>query len=93
MSAPVAVKDECLWLSHLPISPLKSALASLHCGSKIDLVVDGSRVTFERMAQGKNADRTTGFKPVGDARDVWRTVYLEGAQRTVNLDFADKDDV
>jgi hypothetical protein len=88
----VSVSDECLWLKHIPESELKRALASVHSGSRISLSVDGAPVILERMQQGKNSNPTTGFRPVGNARDAWRSIYLTSKGHMIDLDFAGSAD-
>jgi hypothetical protein len=89
----VVVEDECLWLKHVPESALKSALASIYPECCIELLVDGAEVTFERMRQGANPSPTTGFRPVGRNKEIWREAYLGAKGQAVEIEFAGKINV
>jgi hypothetical protein len=84
--------DQCLWLKHIEPGPLREALASIHPGSCIRLIVDGTQIDFERMATGKDGRVTNGFNPIGPGAAFWRARYGEGEHQKIELSFAQSVD-
>ena len=88
LTSRAKLADQCLWLKHVEDGQLKDALASVHPGSVIRLLVDGQPIDFQRMATGKDGRITNGFNPVGERASEWRSRYSEGDHLDIVLDFA-----
>ena len=69
------VRDFVLWPKHIHgTGDLKEALLDLKAGETVELVVNGYRGHWAKMADGKDGRPTPGLKPIGTARDEWHAL-------------------
>jgi hypothetical protein len=67
------LKDDVIWASHIEgDDQLRERLKSLRSGGLIELEVAGIVGQWEKMKTGKDGRTTTGVKPIGPMRDVWK---------------------
>ena len=86
------LSDQCLWIAHVEDGSVRQALASLHPGATVSLLVDGEPIAFQRMATGKDGRPTSGFNPVGKGEAIWRTRYAAGQHQDIEIELAGKID-
>ena len=68
----IEVRDFVLWPKHIHgTGNLKEALLALEAGEIVELVVNGYRGHWEKMADGKDGRPTPGLKPIGMAKKEW----------------------
>jgi hypothetical protein len=73
--AQVEVRDHVIWLKHIHgDAPAVEQLRALAPGDVVELVVDGVPGTWSRMSDGAGSP-TPGFKPLGEARTRWHSLY------------------
>ncbi len=83
----VQVRDHALWISHITgADELARWLRTIPAGGDVDLIVDGVRGTWRKMADGKDGRPSQGLLPLhlpikrhwhGLQEDRGRTVSIE----------------
>jgi len=87
--AKTPVRDVVIWAKHIHgDGELLATLEALHGGETIDLVVDGVRGVWSKMADGKDGRRTRGIRPVGAAQTVWKELYASRRGDVVDVELA-----
>jgi hypothetical protein len=71
--AKTPVRDAVIWAKHIHGDDgVVAHLQSLRGGDTVDLVVDGVRGVWCKMADGKDGRSTSGIRPIGSAQDFWK---------------------
>lgn len=82
----VIVKDVVLWTKHIHgDSGLRDHLSRLSAGSEIELLVDGVRGHWCKMADGRDGRPTTGLSPRGRMQGFWRELYASRRGEAVTI--------
>ena len=82
--AKTAVKDVVIWAKHVHGGDVAARLAALPGGEIVEVVVDGFRGTWRKMADGKDGRATPGIRPIGAAQAFWKALYA--ARRGIVID-------
>lgn len=71
--AYVSITDDAIWAKQIEGGKaLRERILSLSPGESIELEVDGIVGRWEKMKKGKDGRLTTGIKPIGPMKDVWK---------------------
>lgn len=71
--AYVEISDDAIWAKQIEGGKaLKDRILSLDPGEVIELEVDGIVGRWERMRDGKDGRPTTGIKPIGPMKEIWK---------------------
>jgi hypothetical protein len=71
--AYVEISDDSIWAKQIDGSKvLKDCILALAPGEVIELEVDGIVGRWEKMRSGRDGRPTTGIKPIGPMKEVWK---------------------
>ncbi|WP_269513946.1 hypothetical protein [Brevundimonas subvibrioides] len=85
--AETAVKDVVVWTKHVHGDRRVTArLQSLKGGEDLELVVDGVRGLWRKMADGVDGRPTSGLRPVGRMQTFWKELYASRRGETVVIE-------
>jgi hypothetical protein len=73
--AETTVRDLVIWAKHVHGPDVVQRISRLRGGEMLDLVVDGVRGTWLKMADGRDGRPTSGIRPVGRMEQFWRELY------------------
>lgn len=79
--------DQRLWLAQIEDEALCARLSAIATGQRIDLLVDGQPILFEREAESGEASASPSFRPVGEAGKAWQAEFFPGEERDVDIQF------
>ena len=87
--AKTPVRDVVIWAKHVHgDGELLTALTALRGGETIDLLVDGVRGVWRKMADGRDGRSTNGIRPVGSAQTFWKELYASRRGDVVEVELA-----
>lgn len=67
------IRDDSIWVKHIDgDKALRDRLTSLRPGETIELDVGGIVGSWEKMRDGADGRPTSGIKPAGPMREVWK---------------------
>jgi len=67
------IRDDSIWVRHIDgDKSLRDRLAALRPDDTIELDVGGIVGSWQKMKTGKDGRPTSGLKPVGPMREVWK---------------------
>lgn len=90
MTAEVQIRDHVLWAAHVRgDEALRAWLESVPAGAEVELVLDGWRATWRKMADGRDGRPTAGFKPIGAAQRRWDGLQTDRG-RWISIRLADE---
>jgi len=90
--AETAVKDVVVWTKHVHGDRRVTArLKSLKGGEDVELLVDGVRGLWRKMADGVDGRPTAGLRPVGRMQQLWKELYASRRGETVKLELPEDD--
>jgi hypothetical protein len=76
--ALVEVRDHVVWFKHIHNDPeTVSRLSRLSAGQCAELIVDGARGWWRRMADQPSGAATPGLAPLSQAKPFWQKLYAE----------------
>lgn len=82
----VTIRDVVMWTKHIHgDTALNAHLQRLSAGGDVELVVDGVRGHWRKMADGKDGRPTTGLTPQGRMQDFWRELYASRRGQSVSI--------
>lgn len=85
--AETPVRDVVVWTKHVHGDrQLISRLQSLKGGEDLELVVDGVRGIWRKMADGADGRPTAGLRPVGRMQQFWKELYASRRGETVVIE-------
>jgi len=87
----VRLNDDAIWASRIEGDDvLRAKILALAPGEPIELEVDGKVGTWVKMRDGRDGRPTSGLRPVGPMRDVWKSMQHRRGEalaiRRVKLD-------
>jgi hypothetical protein len=89
--AKTPVRDVVIWAKHIHgDGELLASLEALRGGDTIDLIVDGVRGVWRKMADGKDGRRTPGIRPIGAAQTFWKDLYASRRGDVVDVELAER---
>lgn len=92
MTARTVIRDYVIWSKHLHGDlSLPARIAAMQPGETIELIVDGVRGSWARMAHGKDGRPTAGIRPVGKAQAFWNSLYEARRGDEVSITSPDDD--
>ena len=87
MSAQVKVSDHVIWLTRIQGgSALRDRLTALEPQARVLLRVDGARMAFRRMQDGRDGRPTLGLRPDADFVQQWNALYETKRGEMVSLE-------
>jgi hypothetical protein len=87
--AKTPIRDVVIWAKHIHgDGELLANLEALQGGETIDLIVDGVRGVWRKMADGKDGRSTSGIRPVGAAQTFWKELYASRRGDVVDVELA-----
>lgn len=91
--AETAVRDVVVWTKHVHGDRrLTDRLLRLRGGEDVELVVDGVRGIWKKMADGKDGRPTPGLRPVGRMQQFWKELYASRRGETVEIRLPSDED-
>lgn len=85
--AETTVKDVVVWTKHVHgDSRVTSRLQMLKGGEDLELLVDGVRGLWRKMADGVDGRPTSGLRPVGRMQLFWKELYASRRGETVVIE-------
>ena len=70
------VKDVVIWIKHIHGNAgARDDLMARDAGDLAMISIEGTKCAIEKMADGKDGRPTSGYKPVGKAREFWKDLY------------------
>lgn len=74
--AQITIKDDVIWKKHIHGDPaLAEAVEQLRGGETIQLRVEGRAGLWRKMEDGSDGRPTSGLRPEGPMKEVWRELY------------------
>lgn len=90
--AETAVKDVVVWTKHVHGDRrITARLQALKGGEDVELLVDGVRGIWRKMADGVDGRPTAGIRPVGRMQQFWKELYASRRGETVTLELPEDD--
>jgi hypothetical protein len=89
--AKTAVRDVVIWAKHVHGGDVAERLAALPGGETIEVIVDGFRGTWRKMADGRDGRATPGIRPVGAAQTFWKELYAARRGAVVDVQIVSGD--
>ena len=87
--AKTPVRDVVIWSKHIHgDGELLASLEALQGGETVDLIVEGVRGVWRKMADGKDGRSTSGIRPVGAAQAFWKELYESRRGDVVEVELA-----
>jgi hypothetical protein len=87
--AETVVKDVVIWAKHIHGDPRVVAyVEALNGGQTTELIVEGFRGHWCKMADGRDGRRTPGLRPIGRMQDFWRELYATRRGDLVKVELA-----
>ena len=84
--AVTTVSDFVIWTKHIHDDPqLVARIEAMKAGETVSLVADGLVGTWRKMDDGRDGRRTSGIRPIGDAKKAWTALYQTRRGDTVAL--------
>src|ERR1700761_5639967 len=69
----VEIRDDAIWVAQIEGNKiLKQKILSLAEGEAVELEIDGIVGRWEKMRDGKDGRPTSGIKPIGPMKEVWK---------------------
>lgn len=91
--AETAVKDVVVWTKHVHGDRrITTRLQSLKGGEDLELLVDGVRGLWRKMADGVDGRPTSGLRPVGRMQEFWKELYASRRGETVVIELPADDE-
>jgi hypothetical protein len=79
--AYVTITDDSIWAKQVEGGKaLKQRILSLSPGDVIELEIDGIVGTWEKMRHGRDGRSTTGIKPIGPMKEIWKAFQSRRGQ-------------
>lgn len=73
----VEIRDDAMWAKQIEGGKaLKDRISALVPGEIIELEVDGIVGRWEKMREGRDGRPTSGIKPIGPMREIWKRFQL-----------------
>jgi hypothetical protein len=90
--AETAVKDVVVWTKHVHGDRRVTArMQALRGGEDLELVVDGVKGLWRKMADGVDGRPTAGLRPVGRMQQFWKELYASRRGETVVIELPADD--
>ncbi len=87
--ATVEVRDHVMWFKHIhDDAEVVKRLSALSAGQTVELVVDGVRGWWRRMADQPSGAPTPGLAPLSQIKPFWQSLYGKRRGTIVKLEAA-----
>lgn len=85
--ANVEIRDHVIWLKHIhDDAEVVRRLSGLSAGQTVELVVDGVRGWWRRMADQPSGAPTPGLSPLSQVKPFWQDLYRRRRGDLVKLE-------
>lgn len=85
--ASVEIRDHVIWLKHIhDDAEVVRRLSGLSAGQTVELVVDGVRGWWRRMADQPSGAPTPGLTPLSQVKPFWQDLYRRRRGDLVKLE-------